>query len=132
LRLGGKPEKTLLKTDFRAGSRGVFLYLSSDGRHLYFREGIMSKKFFVRTVAIMLVIGILAFTVPALKSAERKTTPKANILQLLRQPMLLLSSLFPASTIAQGSVKVPAGSTVPAGRVKPTSDSPVLRPGTGD
>jgi hypothetical protein len=92
----------------------------------------MPKKFFVRTVAIVLVIGILAVAVPALKSAERKATAPSTVLQLLRQPMLLLSSLFPASTVIQISAKVAEGSKVPAGRVKPTGDSPVLRPGTGD
>lgn len=92
----------------------------------------MPKKFFVRTVAIVLVIGILAITVPALKSAERKATAQSSVLQLLRQPMLLLSSLFPASSVVKDSVKVLAGSTVPVGRVRPTGDSPILRPGTGD
>jgi len=92
----------------------------------------MPKSFFVRTVAIVLVIGILAVAVPALKSAERKTTAPSSVLQLLRQPMLLLSSLFPAATAIQISAKVAAGSGAPVGRVRPTGDSPVLRPGTGD
>jgi hypothetical protein len=110
----------------------VFLCLSSDGRYLYLQEGVMPKKFFVRTVAMVLVVGILAMTVPALKSAERKVTGKSSIIQILQQPLLLLSSLFPASSIVKDSVKVPAGRTVPAGRVKPTGDSPIYRPGTGD
>jgi hypothetical protein len=92
----------------------------------------MPKKFFVRTVAILVVVGILVVTVPTLKSAERKSTVQTSFLQLLRQPMLLLSSLFPASAIVQGTVKAPAGSTAPITRVRPTGDSPVLRPGTGD
>ncbi len=92
----------------------------------------MPKKFFVRTVAIVLVIGILAVAVPTLKSAERKPSATVGILQLLRQPMLLLSSLFPASTVIQKAVLIPAGGAVPSGRVKPTGDSPVYRPGTGD
>jgi hypothetical protein len=92
----------------------------------------MPKKLFVRTVAIVVVIGILAVAVPALKSAERKATAPANVFQILRQPMLLLSSLFPASTVIQVSVKSPAGSPAPIGRVRPTGDLPVLRPGTGD
>jgi hypothetical protein len=92
----------------------------------------MPKKFFVRTVAILVVVGILVVTVPALKSAERKSTVQTSFLQLLRQPMLLLASLFPVSTIVQGTVKAPAGSTAPISRVRPTGDSPVYRPGTGD
>jgi len=92
----------------------------------------MPKNFFVRTVAIVLVIGILAITVPALKSAERKTAAKSTVFQIFKQPILLLASLFPASTVIQVSAKIAAGSSVPAGRVRPTGDSPVLRPGTGD
>jgi hypothetical protein len=110
----------------------VFLCLSSEGRHLHHQEGIMPKKFFVRTVAILVVIGILAVAVPALKSAERKSTAPWSVFQVLRQPTLLLSSLFPASTIIQVSVKSPAGNTPPISRVRPTGDLPVLRPGTGD
>ena len=92
----------------------------------------MPEKFFVRTVAIVVVIGILAMAVPALKSAERKSTAPSSVFQMLRQPMLLLSSLFPASTVIQVSVKSPAGSPAPISRVRPTGDLPVLRPGTGD
>jgi hypothetical protein len=112
----------------------VFLCLSSDKHYLHYlyEEAVMPKKFFVKTVAIVLVIGILAITVPALKSAERKAPAQSSVLQLLKQPLLLLSSLFPASSVVQISVKVPARSTVPVGRVRPTGDSPVLRPGTGD
>jgi hypothetical protein len=95
-------------------------------------EGVMPKNLFVRTVAIVLVIGILAVAVPTLKSAERKTTAKVGILQLLKQPILLLSSLFPASAVLQEAALIQAGGSVPSGRVKPTGDSPVLRPGTGD
>jgi hypothetical protein len=110
----------------------VFLCLSSDRRDLYFQEGGMPKKFFVRTIAILCVVGILVVTVPALKSAERKSTVQASVFQVLRQPMLLLSSLFPAASVVQGTVKAPAGSAAPITRVRPTGDSPVYRPGTGD
>jgi hypothetical protein len=92
----------------------------------------MPKKFFVRAVAIVVVVGILAVAVPALKSAERKSTAQSGVFQILRQPMLLLSSLFPASTVIQAYVKAPAGSPAPISRVRPTGDSPVYRPGTGD
>jgi len=81
---------------------------------------------------MVLVLGILAMTVPALKSAERKATAQTSVLQLLKQPLLLLSSLFPASSAVQISAKRPAGSIIPVGRVKTTGDSPIYRPGTGD
>ena len=92
----------------------------------------MPKSFFIRTVVIVLVIGILAVAVPTLKSAERKLNATSTVLQILKQPLLLVSSLFPASTAIQMSAKIAQGGKVPAGRVRPTGDSPVLRPGTGD
>jgi hypothetical protein len=92
----------------------------------------MPKKFFLRTVAILVVLGILLVTVPALKSAERKSSIQTNFLQILKQPFLLLTSLFPASTIIQEVVKAPVSGTTPISRVRPTGDSPVYRPGTGD
>jgi hypothetical protein len=110
----------------------VFFCLSSDRRHLYFQEGVMPKKFFVRSIAIVVVVGMLIVTVPALKSAERKSAAQTGFLQILKQPLILLISLFPAGTIVQEVVKAPAGSTAPISRVRPTGDSPVYRPGTGD
>ena len=94
----------------------------------------MPNKFFVRIVAVVLVVGLFAMTVPTLKSAERKTTGKTNIIQILKQPMLLLSSLLPLSNVitVQASAKSAAGNPAPVVRVRPTIDSPVLRPGTGD
>jgi hypothetical protein len=92
----------------------------------------MPRKFFVRTVAVVLAIGLLVAIVPVLKSAERKTSTPTNVLQMLKQPLLLLSSLFPAATLVQETTTGTTGNTVPPSRVRPTGDSPVYRPGTGD
>lgn len=94
----------------------------------------MPKNLFVRTVSIVLVVGILALTVPTLKSADSKATSKSSIIQILKQPMILLSTLFASSSAVatQNSGKLPAGSSVSNGRVKPTGDLPIYRPATGD
>ena len=95
----------------------------------------MPKKFYVKAVAVVLVIGILVVAVPVLKSAERKAASRPSFLQILKQPVLLVSALFPAFSIVAidngGSKSVKTGAA-PISRVRPTGDSPVLRPGTGD
>ncbi|MCX6560723.1 MAG: hypothetical protein NTZ26_09415 [Candidatus Aminicenantes bacterium] len=89
----------------------------------------MPNKTFVRCLAVLACLGILALSVTGL-SAAAKSSNKLNFVQILRQPGLLLSSLVPVLNPSAGQMTAKAPGR-PA-LVRPTTDIPVPRPGTGD
>lgn len=87
----------------------------------------MPNKTIVRCLAVLACLGILASSAPSLSSAS-KSTVKINIIQALKQPALVISSLMPAMRTTAVGDKTP----VLSGKVRPTGDSPIPTPGKGD
>lgn len=96
----------------------------------------MSKKSFVRGMALLAGLGIILSMVPALNSAEKR--PVAfNIRDLLKSPVLLAASIFPAMNplISESGSKIAVGtapSKMPKGGVRPTDEAVAGKPGTGN
>lgn len=97
------------------------------------KEGVMPKKTFTKTVAVLVCLTFIAVFVPALNSSEKKAT-KFSLNTILTQPLLLLSSLFPSLNIyvEDESRQIVATSTASLKKVRPTGDMSIGRPGTGD
>jgi len=95
----------------------------------------MPKNIIIRSLVVVVCLGILATAVPSLNSAG-KATAKANYVQFVKQPLLILSTLLPMLNPYYFEVVSSSVSTTPAGLfpriVRPTGDMPVIRPSTGD
>jgi hypothetical protein len=68
-----------------------------------------------------------------MNSAERKA-PKVSIIQLVKLPSLLISSAFPylGSIVDLGTISATPAKGPNSGKVKPTDDIQIPKPGTGD
>jgi hypothetical protein len=92
----------------------------------------VSKKNLARCLAVLLCLGLLAVAVPNLSSAA-KSTAKMSFTRILAQPALAILSLVPA--LGPSAMSPDQMGSKPAqapARVRPTGDSPIPRPGTGD
>jgi hypothetical protein len=93
----------------------------------------VSNKALVRCLAVLLCLGILAVAVPSLSSATR-TSGKMTVAKMLKMPALVILSLLPAQnaySVSADQIGTKAPGQTPA-RVRPTTDIPIPRPGTGD
>ena len=92
------------------------------------------KKSFHKAVAVLVCFGFLLMAVPNLNFAEKKT-PKLNLTLQLSQSGQMLAALFPGLNpiLNSGSKgKISRGTPSSGGIVRPTGDSPIGKPGTGD
>jgi hypothetical protein len=87
----------------------------------------MPTKPFVRCLAVLACLGILASSAPSLSSAS-KSTVKINIIQSIKLPALVISSLVPAMRTTAVGDEIP----VLSGKVRPTGDIPTPVPSKGD
>jgi hypothetical protein len=93
----------------------------------------VSNKTLVRCLAVLVCLGLLAVAVPSLSSATR-VSGKMTVSQILKQPALIILSLLPAQdsySVGADQMGTKAPGQAPA-RVRPTTDIPIPRPGTGD
>jgi hypothetical protein len=93
----------------------------------------MNKSIVRKSVAALLCLGFILVAVPMMNSAEKKA-PKVGIVQLVRLPSLLISSAFPylSSIIDVSSLTSTIARTPTSGKVRPTDDIQIPKPGTGD
>jgi hypothetical protein len=93
----------------------------------------MNKNFLRKSVAALLCLGFILVAVPTMNSAERKA-PKVSIIQLVKLPSLLISSAFPclSSIVDVSSLTSTTARTPTSGKVKPTDDIQIPKPGKGN
>ena len=93
----------------------------------------MNNNFLKKSVVALLCLGFILVAVPTMSSAERKA-PKASIVQMIKLPSLLTSSAFMtvSSIFDLGSVSATPGQGPNGGKVKPTDDIQIPKPGTGN
>jgi hypothetical protein len=93
----------------------------------------MNKNALRKSVVALLCLGFILMIVPTVNSAERKA-PKANVIQLLRLPSLLMSSGISSMTaiVEIGSISATPAKGPFDGKVKPTDDIQIPKPGLGD
>jgi hypothetical protein len=91
------------------------------------------KKSYLKAVAAILCFGFLLMAVPNLNSAEKKAG-KLGLSPIISQPGLLLHSLFPwLNPIFNNGYKPPDFKNLTwHGIVRPTDDSSIGKPGSGD
>jgi len=91
------------------------------------------KKSYLKAVAVILCFGFLLMAVPNLNSAEKKAG-KLGPLSIVSHPGSLLNALFPWLNLNIDNGSKPADTKNPniRGIVRPTDDSSIGKPGTGD
>ncbi len=91
------------------------------------------KKSRLKAIAVILCFGFLLMAVPNLNSAEKKAG-KVILPPIISHPVLLLNVLFPwLNPIPdQGSKPADTKNQSGHGTVRPTDDSSIGKPGTGD
>jgi hypothetical protein len=89
----------------------------------------MPNKTTTRCFAVLACLGMLALSAPGLTSAA-KSAKKVSVIQILKQPALIISALVPTfgSSVAAGGQNAGRFS----GTVRPTGDIPTPMPGKGD
>ena len=93
----------------------------------------MNKNFLRKTVVALLCLGFILMAVPAMNSAEKKAS-KVGVIQIVKLPSLLLSSAFPylGSIVDLGSVSATPAGDPSNGKVRPTDDIQIPKPGSGN
>jgi len=88
----------------------------------------------LKPVAVLLCFGFLLMAVPNQNFAAKKQNEKFTLSLLLSQPSLLLPSILPwlNPILGSGTKDQTVKGTPSRGIVKPTGDSPIGKPGTGD
>jgi hypothetical protein len=93
----------------------------------------MNKNFLRKTIVALLCLGFILAAVPAMNSAEKKA-PKISAIQIVKFPSLLVSSAFPyrGSIVDLGSVSATPAGDPSNGKVRPTEDIQIPKPGSGN
>lgn len=93
----------------------------------------MNNNFLKKTVVALLCLGFVFVAVPTMNSAERKA-PHSGIFQMIKMPSLLISSAIPAlgSIFDPGSIFLTPAKGPIDGKVKPTDDIQIPKPGSGN
>jgi hypothetical protein len=86
----------------------------------------------MKTVAVVLCFAFLLLAVPSLNFAEKTT--KFDFKTLLKVPVNLFNSLVPfiSSIFTPATKEAYQSGNSFAGKVRPTGDSSIGKPGTGD
>jgi hypothetical protein len=93
----------------------------------------MNNSILKKSVVALLCLGFILVIVPTINSAERKA-PKINAIQIVKLPSLLMSSGFQTfgAIVDLGSVSATPAKGPNGGKIKPTDDIQIPKPGTGD
>jgi hypothetical protein len=93
----------------------------------------MNNRILKNSVVALLCLGFILVAVPTMSSAERKV-PKINVIQMVKLPSLLISSAIPAlgAIVDLGSLSATPGQGPNGGKVKPTDDIQIPKPGSGN
>ena len=86
-----------------------------------------------KSVVALLCLGFILVAVPAMNSAEKKAS-KIGVIQIVKFPSLLVSSAFPylGSIVDFGSVSATPDRGPNGGKVRPTDDIQIPKPGSGN
>ena len=93
----------------------------------------MNNSFLKKSVVALLCLGFILVAAPMMSSAERRA-PNAGFTRIFQLPSLLISSALPSlgSIVDPGSVSVTPAKGPSTGKVKPTDDIQIPKPGSGD
>jgi hypothetical protein len=89
------------------------------------------KNLLKRSAAVLLCLGFILMIVPVMNSAENKA-PKVSFIRIVKVPSLLLPSLFPFNGMIDGTVIAAPAKGPLGGKVRPTDDIQIPKPGLGD
>ena len=93
----------------------------------------MNNSFLKKSVVALLCLGFILVAVPTMNSAEKRA-PKAGFIQMVKLPSLLISAAIPVldAIVDLGAISAMPSKGPNGGKVRPTDDIQIPKPGSGN